>query len=287
MAEIMKDTIDAGKAKIIKFYPVTNSGSVIPDNKRKTNKTKEQMQQENKNRAVKLFVLKALNNFDENDFIITCEYLPQFAPETDEQFKRDIQNYIKRVKYRMNKKGLDATKLKYHFAISCSTFQSGYKKGEPRYHFHGFIKAEGMTAEELRSLWKYGIMGRIDRFKPEMYGPEGWALYCAQQATSTGHRYMSSLNCKLPIPKEKKKAYISRRRLTELAEKKIDDKEFWEKKYPGYSFVRMEACFNEISCQYYITVVMYKFESRSTYYDRQRKQAKANLSFAHIRSGVY
>lgn len=282
MARIRKDEIEAGKMKVAKFYPTYSaSGKRLPDAPKKTTKTKEQMQEENRRRANREYVLRSNENFDENDFIITCEYHPDYAPTSPEAFVRDIQNYIERVKYHRRKKGLSNKNFKYNFALAEETFKSGAKKGKPRYHFHGFITSDGMTAEELRGLWRYGTKGQIERFDPYLYDPDGFAMYAASQAKGK-RRFMHSNNCKLPVAREKRSTKVSKRKLKELAEQRIDDREYWEKQYPGYRFVKMEANYNAYNGHYYVTVIMYKNEGRDSYYERSKRNARPNLTYAHL-----
>ncbi|MBE6804079.1 MAG: hypothetical protein E7528_04190 [Ruminococcaceae bacterium] len=54
-----------------------------------------------------------------------------------------------------------------------------------------------------------------------------------------------------------KNARFSAGHLAKLSQERCDDKQYWEKKYPGYRFVRSFPRFNDYNGHWYLTVVMY------------------------------
>jgi len=282
--EIRHDILDCGEMREVSFYPCIN-GKRISDTEKKTSKTKEQMDEENFRKEQRKFIRRANENFSANDFIITCEYDPRYAPNSEEEFHEDFYNYIRRIKYARKKKGLGNKNFKYNIATTFEFYKSGAKKGLPHFHFHGFITADGMTAEELRALWRYGTKGQIERFDPYTYGPVAFAKYAAQQAKGK-RRFLHSKNCTLPVVKknnEKKHSRISKKKLAELAEQYSDDHTYWEKRYPSYRFYGMDKRFNETNGYYYVTVYLYKKPKKDSYYERSRRQARPNLAYAHLK----
>lgn len=95
--------------------------------------------------------------------------------------------------------------------------------------------------------------------------------------------YKCSKNMKKPVIEEKKDGQMSERKLRELGEQRVDDREYWEKKYPSYDFVSCRPFYNEYNGHWYITVIMYKKDTTNSYYARQRKKAKPNFTYANIR----
>ncbi|MBR1762931.1 MAG: hypothetical protein IJ731_06160 [Eubacterium sp.] len=282
MARIRKDVTDAGKYKQIKFYPVyENSGKRIPDAPKKTQKTKEQMDKENAKRSLQQAILIINENFDENDFIISMENKPEFAPKDYEGLNAEWSAFIKRVKRKMIKKGLNSSLLKYFVFPHCEYYKSGAKKGMPHFHIHGYFSAPGMTSDEIMELWKYGTKGRVEKFKPYMYSPEAFAIYASNKSVGK-QKYWKSNNCVKTITKEEPNVTINRDKLRDLAENRCDDKRYWEQQVPGYEFIEMDALYNNYNGHYYVTVVMYKKSDKKSFYEQSKKNAKPNLTYAYI-----
>lgn len=295
MAKIRYDNIIAGDRLEVKLYPThSKSGNRISEGP-KSDKTPEQMQEENEKKAALKFVRECAANFNENDFIISCDYDPRFAPSTPEELHRDISNFIRRVKYLRKKKGLSNKKFKYKFALHCEKYKSGFKKGMNNYHFHGYITGgEGITTKDIKNLWTYGTSGKVDYYDPEHNNPDGFAWYAAtgstkQKDSANGRnnlpkgtrKYVSSQNCKPPKIEPKKDAKISKKKLADIAEHRVEDRAYWESKYPSYHFVNMDAVYNKINGYYYVTVLMYKKKpKKNTYFEKSRK---ASMTYANIR----
>lgn len=290
MSKIRYDNVISGNRLEVCIYPTHKNSGIRISEGPKTSKTKEQMQAENDKKATLNFVRISECNFSTKDFKISCEYDQDFVPENETELHKDISNYIRRIKYYRQKKGLSNKNFKYNLAVHCELYKSGVKKGKKHYHFHGFISGNGMTSEEMKNLWKYGTKGNIEFYDPIRYEPDDFAYYAAT-GTSKGRtyikkgtrRFIHSQNCKRPIIREKQDAKISKKKLTEIAERRVDDKSYWEKKYPSYYFKKMDVQYNQYNGFYYVRVVMYKkslYERKnSTYY---QKSKKARLTYANI-----
>lgn len=271
MAKVMKQVTRAGKMLEVKYFPAHSNGIKISEG-RICNKTAEQMREENRRKSIKRFVLLVNTNFDEDDYFASLDYMPEYAPLTLENAKKDIENYIKRVKYHRKKKGLSNENFKYAYSYHCETYKRGMYKGMNNYHFHIFLKADGMTAKEYKDLWKFGMRGNITNYDPYRFGPEAAAKYLTK--TAVGKKmYKCSRNMQQPIVEEKKNGQISNRKLRELGEQRIDDRAYWEQRYPSYNFVRCESQYNEYNGHWYITVIMYKKLDKKSYYQKSRRRA--------------
>ncbi len=282
MGKIRYDNIISGNRLEVCIYPTHEKSGIRLSEGPKTNKTKEQMQAENDKKATLKFVRLCECNFSTKDFKISCEYEPEFAPADEKALHKDISNYIRRIKYYRKKKGLSNKNFKYNLSVHCELYKSGYKCGLKHYHFHGFISGDGMTSEEMKGLWKYGTKGNIERYDPIRYEPDDFAYYAAT-GTSKGRKYIRkgsrrfihSQNCKQPIVQPKKDARINKEKLAEIAEKRVDDRSYWEKKYPSYYFKKMDVQYNQFNGFYYVRVVLYKKDlykvKGNTYFEKSRK----------------
>ncbi|MFR5876337.1 MAG: hypothetical protein ACLUFN_07595 [Eubacterium sp.] len=287
--KIRYDKIISGKQLELYLYPThKNTGKRLSEGP-KTDKTNEQMAAENDRKAAKKFVRICAANFDENDYILTCEYKPEYAPANEKECHKDIKNYMERVRYHRLKKGLSNKNFKYCFYIHCETYKSGIKKGQPHYHFHGFITADGMSTKELKRLWKFGTKGKIEHYDPESYEPDEFAYYAASGGTNTrnhiekgSRKYVHSKNCKPPKVEPKKDAKLNKEKLESIAKNRANDKKYWEEKYPTYRYVRMDPNYNSYNGYYYVTVIMYKKTDKDSYYERSRQNAKPNLTYAKL-----
>lgn len=283
MAKIRYDNIIAGDRLEVVLYP-THDKSGIKLSEGHSNKTSEQMQEENERKANKKWVRLVANNFNENDFIVSCEYNPRFAPANPKELHTDIYNFVRRVKYLRKKIGLSNKNFKYAFSIHCEKYKSGEKKGMNHYHFHGYMTGcEGLTIKDIKNLWRFGISGRVDYYDPEHYAPDAFAWYAATGSTKQKdsvngrnnlpkgtRKFVNSQNCKPPKVEPKKDAKINKKKLEDLAKQRVDDRAYWEAKYPSYNFVKMDAVHNEINGYYYITVLMYK-KRKNSYHEKYKK----------------
>lgn len=272
MAVIRKQVTKAGKMLEVKYFPThKKSGIKIPEEPKCT-KSKEKMREENRRKSIRKFILLVNTNFDEEDYYASLDYMPEFAPLTIEQAQRDFDNYIERVKYHRRKKGLGNDNFRYAYSCHCKTYKRGIHAGKNNYHFHLFISSDGMTAKEYKDLWKFGMRGNITNYDPYRFGPETAANYLTK--TAVGKKmYKCSRNMKKPKIKDKKDGQISERKLRELGEHRIDDRQYWERRYPSYNFVRCESQYNEYNGHWYITVIMYKKLDKHTYYQKSRTRA--------------
>lgn len=282
MAKIRKQVMRCGKMLEVSYFPTHEKSGYRIAEAPKSQKSKEKMREENRTKSIKNFVRMINTNFDEKDFYAAFDYQPEFAPLTYENAMKDIVNYINRVKYHRKKKGLSNKNFRYAYSVEEKTYKSGLMKGRKNYHFHMFMTSDGMTASELKALWSYGTKGNITNYDPYRFGPEAAARYMTK-CHSGKKMYKCSKNMKKPVIEDKKDGQISESKLRELGEQRVDDREYWEKKYPSYNFVSCKPFHNQYNGHWYITVIMYKKDTSNSYYARQRKKAKPNFTYANIR----
>lgn len=285
-----KKTI-SGKLLDVDFYPVFDNGKRLPSRAPKTKPSAEEQKKYNDLKSVRKHVRLACANFDESDYFMHITYEAVKAPQSEERARRDLTNYIQRVRRRrvselkktqkaiieakeacsklpeneflknsLQKLKLKAKKLReplrYIYVIEKVTYKSGRYAGRDNYHFHLLITG-GIADSVMERMWPNGIRTNANNFQPEKYGPESAALYMSKNPSGK-KRYSSSLNLKKPKEPKPKKLKKSRSDMKKLAEERADDREYWERRYKGYRFLRCYPRFNPYNGYWYVSVIMYR-----------------------------
>lgn len=240
--------IYSGKILEVELYPVYKSGREIPRRAKKEKlSTKEQKNLNDKNARKKL--TRLINaNFGEGDIVIHPTYRDSEMPSTEQEARRDIVNYIRRVKtYR---KRNDLPELKYIYVIECKVSK---KTGVMRWHFHMIMsKMDRDTAEKM---WKYGDFTNADRLQPNEYGCEAIARYMTKEPQGK-KRWAQSKNLQEPYIPPPKDGRIGKQGVRKMATQYVEDKEYFEKRYKGYQFLKCVPTFNDYNGYWYIEIVM-------------------------------
>ncbi|MGN0171194.1 MAG: hypothetical protein ACI39E_00250 [Acutalibacteraceae bacterium] len=145
--------------------------------------------------------------------------------------------------------------LKYIYTTEQVTYQSGRYKGKANWHFHGFFTG-GLTREEMETAWKDGMIN-ADRYQPETFGLEAAARYMTK-ASKGKQRFTTSKNLKKPKTPPPKDRAVTRSHAEKMATERADDREYWERRYRGYRFIRCYSRFNPYNGNWYISVIMYR-----------------------------
>lgn len=157
-------------------------------------------------------------------------YLRDGLPWEIDRVKRDVVNFIQRVKRRVKRRGGDPKAVKYLYVV-----ESGRDPGNglpPRFHWHGVIHAPGLTSDELKALWDRGFT-RCDRLDLEHGGADRLSKYLTKQRRyerTWGH----SRNLKEPDIRTSDRK-VSRRRAALVARDVMQyGRQVFEAIYPGY-----------------------------------------------------
>lgn len=273
--ECEKKTL-SGKLLEADFYPVWENGNKMQIRPRGSKPSSEAQKKYNNNMAIKRAVHLINANFDSEDLLITYTYVQKLAPLSIDGALRDMNNYRRRVKtkraaelkriekllqadpknkkYRAILKKLKSP-FKYYYTIEEATYKTGALKGKKNYHVHLFMTG-GLDRDTVEELWGNGIRVNARRFQPERFGPEAAARYISKDPQGR-KRFRHSQN--LVQPKTRKKnGHISARTVELMARQRVDDREYWERRYKGYRFVRCFSRFNKYNGHWYVSVVMYK-----------------------------
>ena len=277
------------------IYPIFDDGRRLPTRKAKTHPSSKEMQKYNRTCAVKKFIRLVNANFGNDDYLMHPTYRPELAPQTETDARRDLVNYLRRVKtkraslLRARKKDLcsaleaserlpgntylskNVERLKeeirrlskpfrYIYVIERQVYKTGALKGCANWHFHLFMTG-GIDARVLEGMWPHGIRVNVDNYQPEKFGPESAARYMSKDPQGS-KRFCYSRN--LQKPKEKiRDGRITRRQVEIIANERIDDAAYWERRYKGYKFMRCFVRWNEYNANWYVSAVMYKTDGQS------------------------
>lgn len=192
----LEKRIYSGKLLEIERYPVTKNGRRLSRGPKMKSSSKAQQNLNEKN-ARKLLIRLLNVNFCERDLFATLTYKEQV---TEAQARKDITNYIRRLKTYRNRKRLPA--IKYIIVIEMKN---------NRVHAH--LVLSEMPMEEAERLWGKGRV-TISRLEPDEYGFEALARYITKNSCTEKNkkRWSQSRNLKRPkvVKKEIKRMNIYR-----------------------------------------------------------------------------
>lgn len=143
----------------------------------------------NDKNAKKKLIRKINANFTKADIWVTLTYKNGVPDE--EQARKDIRNYLRRVREWRRKRGM--TELKYVYVI-----EYGGKDGR-RKRVHHHVVMSGMDRSAAEELWNGKGWANAKKLQPDEYGLEALARYVTKEANG-GKRWCASRN--LSEPKE-------------------------------------------------------------------------------------
>lgn len=278
------------------FYPVFEDGRRLPTRAPKTKPSTAEQRKYNCTQATKKFIRLANANFDETDYLMHPTYSPGSAPQAEAEARRDIVNYLRRVKTlrvseakRLRKDltaAVDAASkmpeseylsagvkrlkaqiakleepCKYIYVIEKQTYKTGIYAGRANWHFHLFLTG-GLDSRTLEGMWKNGVRTNCNNYQPDKFGPEAAARYMSKDPQGA-KRFSYSRNLTQPRQKTRD-GKISRRSVERMAKQLVDDREYWENRYKGYRFIRCHARYNEYNGHWYVSAILYKTDGDAT-----------------------
>ena len=136
-------TIKAGPRLEAEIYPIFGRENAGRARAAKRNLTPEAVQRNNEERSKRKLIQLIDANFDERDIHLTLTYLG--TPPKYEQAQTDVKNFLRAVKRKREKAGMD--QLKYIYTIEGN--EDGTRE---RIHVH-MVMNGGIDREELESIW--------------------------------------------------------------------------------------------------------------------------------------
>lgn len=128
---------------------------------------------------------------------------------------------------------------------------------EVRYHHHMVLQVDGLTAahraalrDALEDLWCTGRsrepLGTVnaDRLQPEHDSLEGLAKYMLKYPRRR-KSWHASRGLKRPTYPRPNDTHWTPRKLADACTMRVDDADYWERRYPGYRFLGAVPSYNE------------------------------------------
>ncbi|MFF5993679.1 hypothetical protein AAGS61_02840 [Lysinibacillus sp. KU-BSD001] len=195
-------------------------------------------------------------NFTEKDIWATWTYANDQLPADHEQAKKDMQNFIRRLKRWLKKqKKYEKFELKYVYVTEFDD-SSGKKV---RVHHHMITNFPDRDVAE--ELWNGGGRVQTRRLQPNDFGLEGLVRYIMKdKKKKPTKRYTISRNMKQPkitIADSK----MTRKRAERIAMEEVRAQELFEKMYQGYKFNDIEIKYSEFNSGVYLYVRMKRIDT--------------------------
>ena len=250
-------TIKAGPRLEVEIFPLFGRENTGRARAAKKNLTPEAVQRNNEERSKRKMIQLIDANFDERDLHITLTYTG--APPKYEQAQTDVKNFLRAVKRKREKRGLDP--LKYIYTIEGN--DDGTRE---RIHVHMVING-GIDREELEAIWGKGY-ANADHLQPNENGLEALARYITKQQKNR-RKWARSRNLKKPKQRTSD-TKVSNARVKRLATDFPNSaKEIMEKLYPEYMHVKTIMRYSDVVDGAYIRCVMRRKPERGPKNDRR------------------
>lgn len=233
-----------------------------------TSEIQQRLNDENANRKLSRYINA---NFQNGDYMLTLTYAPENVPADERQAKRDMQNFLRRVKRRYEK---NQNELKYIWVMEKS------KKG--RIHFH-CVMTGGIDRTELERIWGLGFANtRALQFSEN--GVEGLVKYYTKDRLLY-RRFNASKNLSKPIERQND-SRISKKRARELYNVIEIPEEFkklypeYEKNFGGFEVGTAEVEQNELNGQLYFSIRLFNW--KAVYGEKRYSTRLCNRSFSDL-----
>lgn len=245
-------TIMSGPILESEIYPVYEKLKDTPRADKKK-ATEDAMKNYNDKMAMKQMVRLINTNFDKDDLYITLTYPDKVLP-TESKARKDMSNYIRRLK--TARKKLNLPELKYLYVIEFVSEEEAVYSKKVRIHHHLIInKMDRDIAEEVWKNAKPKARAESRRLQPDDFGLEGVARYLGKWKKGK-KRWYASRNLKKPkINTSVTK--LSKRKVEKIAREPERWQEIFESMYKNkYSLLDVEVFYSDIVAGYYIRARM-------------------------------
>lgn len=295
--------IKSGRLLEVDFYPIMENGRRLPTRAPKIAPSLPEQIRYNRTQAIKKLIRLVNANFDSTDNFLHPTYRAKDAPQTEKEAKRDVVNFLRRIKTRRaselkrqqqklksaraaadklqeNEFLIEEIKniktkidklsedLRYIYVMEQVTYKTGRYSGRNNWHFHMFITG-GLDPAVIETIWERGATN-CNRFQPEKFGPESAAVYMSKDPKGK-KSFVYSRNLKKPDVLPPKDGKITARGVEKLAAQRVDDAEYWERRYKGYRFIRCYARLNPFNGHWYVSVIMYKKTDKTAEWETEWK----------------
>lgn len=213
----------------------------------------------NENARRRYLTQLANTNFRPGDWSITLTYKDPFMPAAGdlERADKDFSNFIKRLYRLCDKRGIERPKW-----ICVTEYRSVGESGKMigRHHHHVIMShPTGLSRDDVEALWSKGWI-RCERLDFDHNSLEGLARYITKNRRCKRH-WRQSRGLEMPKRPRPNDSRWSRKKLRDAFSNRLEDREFWEKQYPGYNLHRCEARITGMGTMH-IIVKMYRKDGR-------------------------
>ena len=227
-------TVEAGPMLYVRAYPVYRRAADLREAREKVGRmTGEAMQRVNRTRSALKLEQWIHANFAEHDLFLTLTYAEEYARVGDDEVRRDVQNYIKRLRRKAKKAG---KVLKYIYVLELPDRNDGDMRGyRETTGWHVHMVLSGVDRDTAEEAWPYGY-GNGRHLKDSKERFTGIAKYMLKRRDSW-RSWEHSRNCVEPDVK-----YTDRRPGKAKIMRLADDvraygREIFEKIYTGYELI--------------------------------------------------
>ena len=264
-------TIRAGDSLEIEAFPITSvsRGARREARRRASSPAQEKLNLENARKQIRRlmeanftpcdFVLHPTYNYGlvdrafANTEDVIREMEKEGIPLDEGEARRNMRNFIARIRRRIRLKGGNPKDFKYIYVIESTKEprDGDFNPLPARYHYHMVVSSLGvLTAEDLAELWGYGYV-KAEPLDFRFNGLEGLSKYITKQRRFM-RRWARSKNLQEPeINVSARK--ISRRRAMQIAaDVQANAREILEKLYPGYGLEDARVRYSDFVAGAYI-----------------------------------
>ena len=143
-------TIKSGAMLEVESFPIWDTSTRRSAEERAKAMERNRMRAEraNRKRAGRQLTRLINANFDERDLYITLTYENSAQPEDIKAARRDVTNYLNRIKRWRKRRGMDD--LKYIYVTESK------KAADGRWKYHHHMVMSGMERDEAERIWGHG-----------------------------------------------------------------------------------------------------------------------------------
>ena len=168
-------------------------------------------------------------NFTPKDLFVTLTFDEDSLPETVADCQRAVQNFLRRVKRKYAKAGIEP---RYIYILE-------YGEEHRRLHAH-LVISEGLSRDELSALWGQGTVS-ADKLRFEKDGLTALAVYLTkgnedEENRPTFKRWCGSRSLEQPTITERD-GRISHKKMIDFCERDSDSAIYLETHYDGFETV--------------------------------------------------
>ena len=256
-------TVRAGDSLEVECYPLTRIGPAARAEAAARRASRLCQIRLNRRRAEAKVRRLIDANFDKSDLVVTltwdyaavdrwCMSVAEAErrwdalglPVDEDEARRALNNFYRRVKSRMRRAGRDPAELMHLYVLeSTHEHEDGPAALYPHYHFHLVLHAPGVDRAALEEIWGKGFV-RADALSTRDNGSARLAAYMtkghALEADAQGRRarrWGRSKNLREPEETISDRKVSRRRAAMVAADVLSDGVEIFEALYPGYKCV--------------------------------------------------